>query len=117
MSESGIVPVETRGWNGRVFGEEEGGAIHIVGMHVDAAHYVHSRLHEQGECEGHLREHPHGHSHSHRIVHGDEEVEVRHIVISQVTSCYFSAICHILWVIRLMLAIYVIRQLLLILEK
>ncbi|KAL3500737.1 hypothetical protein ACH5RR_039830 [Cinchona calisaya] len=35
--ESGIVPAENEGLNGKVFGEEEGGAMHIVGMHAHAA--------------------------------------------------------------------------------
>ncbi|KAI3468129.1 hypothetical protein Pfo_024792 [Paulownia fortunei] len=86
VSESGIVPVETRGYNGKVFGEEEGGAMHIVGMHAHAAHHRHSHPQEQGACEGHLREdsHGHSHSHSHGIGSGDEEGGVRHIVVSQV---------------------------------
>lgn len=83
-SESGIVPVETRGPNAKVFGEEEGGAMHIVGMHAHAAHHRHSHSQEQGGCEGHRREDQHGHSHSHSFGSGDEEDSVRHIVVSQV---------------------------------
>ncbi|KAK6119565.1 hypothetical protein DH2020_046694 [Rehmannia glutinosa] len=73
VSESGIVPVETRGFNGKVFGEEEGGAMHIVGMHAHAAHHRHSHAQEQGACAGHVTEDSHGHSHSHGIGGGDEE--------------------------------------------
>lgn len=88
VSESGIIPVETRGYNGKVFGEEEGGAMHIVGMHAHAAHHRHSHPQEQGACEWHLREDSHGHSHSHSYGFGggDEEVSVRHIVVSQACS-------------------------------
>ncbi|KAL3844237.1 hypothetical protein ACJIZ3_001640 [Penstemon smallii] len=64
---------DTRGFNGEVFGEEEGGAMHIVGMHAHAAHHRHSHSKEHGACEGHK-------SHS----HGDEENGARHIVVSQV---------------------------------
>ncbi|KAK6161962.1 hypothetical protein DH2020_001803 [Rehmannia glutinosa] len=46
VSESGIVPVETRG---------------------------HSHAQEQGACAGHVTEDSHGHSHSHGIGGGDEE--------------------------------------------
>ncbi|KAK4412613.1 Fe(2+) transport protein 3, chloroplastic [Sesamum alatum] len=84
VSESGIVPVETRGSSGKVFGEEEGGAMHIVGMHAHAAHHRHSHSQEQGACQGHPSEDSHGHSHSHGIASGDEESGVRHIVVSQV---------------------------------
>ncbi|KAH6782986.1 zinc transporter [Perilla frutescens var. hirtella] len=85
-SESGIIPVETRGSTGKVFGEEEGGAMHIVGMHAHVAHHRHSHSQEQGACEGHQREDGHGHSHSHSFSFssGDEEDSVRHIVVSQV---------------------------------
>ncbi|KAG8375665.1 hypothetical protein BUALT_Bualt10G0123900 [Buddleja alternifolia] len=83
VSESGIgiVPVEGRGSTGKVFGEEDGGAMHIVGMHAHAAHHGHSHPQEQGACQGHDS---HGHSHSHGIGSGDEENGVRHIVVSQV---------------------------------
>ncbi|KAL2237093.1 UNVERIFIED_CONTAM: Fe(2+) transport protein 3, chloroplastic [Sesamum indicum] len=89
VSESGIVPVETRGYSGKVFGEEEGGAMHIVGMHAHAAHHRHSHSQEQGACQGHPREDSYGHSHSHGIGGGDEESGVRHIVVSQACSYLF----------------------------
>ncbi|KAL2517863.1 zinc transporter 4 precursor [Abeliophyllum distichum] len=82
VSESSIVPVETKAGNGTVFGEEEGGAMHIVGMHAHAAHHRHSHSQEKGACEGHTS--AHGHSHSHGIGGGDEEGGVRHVVVSQV---------------------------------
>ncbi|KAM7276266.1 hypothetical protein ACFE04_018132 [Oxalis oulophora] len=48
-AESGIVPVvERKDRNGKVFGEEEDGAIHIVGMHAHAAHHRHSHILELG---------------------------------------------------------------------
>ncbi|KAL2545015.1 zinc transporter 4 precursor [Forsythia ovata] len=82
VSESSIVSVERRAGNGKVFGEEEGGAMHIVGMHAHAAHHRHSHSQEKGACEGHMSSH--GHSHSHGIGGGDEEGGVRHVVVSQV---------------------------------
>ncbi|KAK4388750.1 Fe(2+) transport protein 3, chloroplastic [Sesamum angolense] len=92
VSESGIVPIETRGYSGKVFGEEEGGAMHIVGMHAHAAHHRHSHSQEHGACQGHLREDSHGHSHSHGIGGEDEEGGVRHIVVSQACSSLFHFI-------------------------
>nr|GMC49342.1 zinc transporter 4, chloroplastic-like [Ipomoea batatas] len=86
VSDTLIVPGETKGRNGKLFGEEEGGAIHIVGMHAHAAHHRHSHSQEAGACQGHTKEHSHGHSHSHShsFGHGDEENGVRHVVVSQV---------------------------------
>ncbi|KAJ8555528.1 hypothetical protein K7X08_013024 [Anisodus acutangulus] len=72
VSESAIVPVEPKTRNDKLFGEEESGAIHIVGMHAHAAHHRHSQSHE------------HGHSHSHSFGGGDEDGGVRHVVVSQV---------------------------------
>nr|GLL17190.1 zinc transporter 4, chloroplastic-like [Ipomoea trifida] len=46
VSDTLIVPGETKGRNGKLFGEEEGGAIHIVGMHAHAAHHRHSHSQE-----------------------------------------------------------------------
>lgn len=86
-SDSGIVPVvETKDWNGKVFGEEEGGGMHIVGMHAHAAHHRHNHPHGQYACEGQVKEpgHGHGHWHSHGFGDGDEEGGVRHVVVSQV---------------------------------
>ncbi|XP_047972410.1 zinc transporter 4, chloroplastic-like [Salvia hispanica] len=85
--ESGIVSVETSGHGAKVFGEEEGGVMHIVGMHAHAAHHRHSHSQEQGSCEGHRGEDLHGHSHSHSFNFrgGDgEDNTARHIVVSQV---------------------------------
>lgn len=90
--DSGISPVaEDKEWNGKVFGEEEGGGMHIVGMHAHAAHHTHSHPHGQDACEGHVRdqshgnEHGHGHGHSHGFEGGDDEDGgVRHVVVSQV---------------------------------
>ncbi|XP_059641168.1 zinc transporter 4, chloroplastic isoform X2 [Cornus florida] len=81
LESGGIVEVKER--NGKVFGEEEGGGMHIVGMHAHAAHHRHSHAHGQEACDGHLNEHSHGHSHG----FGDGEEEgggVRHVVVSQV---------------------------------
>ncbi|XP_027083375.1 zinc transporter 4, chloroplastic [Coffea arabica] len=78
--ESGIVPAENEGLNGKVFGEEEGGGMHIVGMHAHAAHHRHSHPQEQGACAGNKR----SHSHSHEIDDGNEEGSKRHVVVSQV---------------------------------
>ncbi|CAI9784866.1 unnamed protein product [Fraxinus pennsylvanica] len=82
ISESSIVPVERREGDETVFGEEEGGAMHIVGMHAHVAHHRHSHSQEKGACEGHSSSH--GHSHSHGIGGGDEDGGVRHVVVSQV---------------------------------
>ncbi|PON56360.1 Zinc/iron permease [Parasponia andersonii] len=91
--ESDIVPVvQAREWDGKVFGEEEGGGMHIVGMHAHAAHHRHNHPQEQGACDGHVRENSHGHGrgdghgrgHSHGFGDGDEEGGVRHAVVSQV---------------------------------
>ncbi|KAL3500734.1 hypothetical protein ACH5RR_039827 [Cinchona calisaya] len=84
LMESGIVPAENEGLNGKVFGEEEGGAMHIVGMHAHAAHHRHSHPQEHGACAGKKSDHSHGHSHSHGIDTGDEEGGKRHVVVSQV---------------------------------
>lgn len=83
-SESGIVPVENKGLNVKLFGEEEGGAMHIVGMHAHAAHHRHSHSQEQGACAGNLGIHSHGHSHPHSSTVEDEEGGKRHVVVSQV---------------------------------
>ncbi|VFQ82291.1 unnamed protein product [Cuscuta campestris] len=86
LSESAIAPVEIKGRNGMVFGEEEGGTIHIVGMHAHAAHHRHNHSQEVGACQGRTKEHSHGHSHSHShsIGHEDDENGARHVVVSQV---------------------------------
>ncbi|XP_073042584.1 zinc transporter 4, chloroplastic-like [Primulina eburnea] len=84
ISESGIIQAEPRGWKSKVFGEEEGGAMHIVGMHAHAAHHRHSHSQEEGACEGRIPEHSHGHSHSYGIGNGEDDAGIRHIVVSQV---------------------------------
>ena len=85
-SESGIVPVvEVKDLNRKVFGEEESGGMHIVGMRAHAAHHRHSHPHGHDRCHGGVKaEHPHGHSHSHGIENDDEDGGVRHVVVSQV---------------------------------
>ncbi|KAL5539964.1 hypothetical protein UlMin_045187, partial [Ulmus minor] len=85
--ESGIVPVLVK--EIKVFGEEESGGMHIVGMHAHAAHHRHSHPQEQGACVNHVREQSHGHGSGHGHSHGlgdgdDEESGVRHVVVSQV---------------------------------
>lgn len=89
VSEFGIVPVEKKRGSAKVFGEEEGGAMHIVGMRAHAAHHRHSHRQEEGACEGRVKEHAHGHSHSHAISGWDEEGGLRHIVVSQVNIFLF----------------------------
>ncbi|XP_022750092.1 zinc transporter 4, chloroplastic-like isoform X2 [Durio zibethinus] len=86
-SESAIVPVvEGKDWNGKVFGEEEGGGMHIVGMHAHAAHHRHSHPHGQDGCDGLLRSrgHEHDHGHEHGFGGGDADNGVRHVVVSQI---------------------------------
>ncbi|KAL1532574.1 TPR repeat-containing protein zip4, variant 2 [Salvia divinorum] len=86
-SESGIVPIETRA---KVFGEEEGGAMHIVGMHAHAAHHRHSHSREHGSCDGHRVEDQHGHSHLHSF--GFEDNTARHIVVLELGIVSHSVI-------------------------
>ncbi|KAF3655672.1 Fe(2+) transport protein 3, chloroplastic [Capsicum annuum] len=81
VSESAIVPVDPKPRNEKLFGEEEGGAIHIVGIHAHAAHHRHNHSQEHGDVREHS--HAHGHSHSHSFGGGDEEGGVRHVVVSQ----------------------------------
>ncbi|XWS70249.1 hypothetical protein CRYUN_Cryun03dG0032500 [Craigia yunnanensis] len=83
-SESGIIQVV----EGKVFGEEEGGGMHIVGMHAHAAHHRHSHPNGQDGCDGLLRsrghEHDHGHGHGHGHGGEDDDNGVRHVVVSQI---------------------------------
>lgn len=96
--EYGILPVEeVKERNGKVFGEEEGGGMHIVGMHAHAAHHRHSHPQGQDACDGHVKDHSdghghgHGHAHSHGLEDDDgEEGGVRHVVVSQVIFPLFS---------------------------
>ncbi|XVF48665.1 hypothetical protein PTKIN_Ptkin03bG0208300 [Pterospermum kingtungense] len=92
-SESGIIQVVEAG---KVFGEEESGGMHIVGMHAHAAHHRHSHPNGLDGCDGLLRsrghehdhDHGHGHSHGHGHEHGfgggDDDSGVRHVVVSQI---------------------------------
>ncbi|KAI3703689.1 hypothetical protein L1987_73883 [Smallanthus sonchifolius] len=73
-SESLIVPLVAN--EHEVFGEEDGGGIHIVGMHVHAAHHSHN--HKE------VTEHSEGHSHGFGGGDDDDEGAVRHVVVSQV---------------------------------
>nr|XP_017230985.1 PREDICTED: zinc transporter 4, chloroplastic isoform X2 [Daucus carota subsp. sativus] len=85
-----IVSAEVNESSGKLFGEEAGGGMHIVGMHAHAAHHSHNHSHGQGACEGHSQDRPdslshsHSHSHSHGFGSGDEENNIRHVVVSQV---------------------------------
>ncbi|KAF7139196.1 hypothetical protein RHSIM_Rhsim07G0142200 [Rhododendron simsii] len=82
--ESGVVEVKDSN-GGKVFGEEEGGGMHIVGIHAHAAHHSHNHSHGKDACEGHMTQHSHGsHGHSHGFGDGEEEGGVRHVVVSQV---------------------------------
>ncbi|XP_028807025.1 zinc transporter 4, chloroplastic isoform X2 [Neltuma alba] len=87
--ESGIVPViEVKDLSGKVFGEEDGGGMHIVGMHAHAAHHRHNHPQGHDACHGGFKEQSHvtGHGHSHSHGFGDDEDEngARHVVVSQV---------------------------------
>ncbi|CAJ1973534.1 unnamed protein product [Sphenostylis stenocarpa] len=82
----------------KVFGEEESGGMHIVGMHAHAAHHGHNHPHGHDSCHGigsdkeqddaHAQSHGHGQGHSHAHAHSNilegEETDVRHVVVSQV---------------------------------
>ncbi|TYJ32578.1 hypothetical protein E1A91_A05G045000v1 [Gossypium mustelinum] len=92
-SEFGTVPVlEGRDLHAKVFGAEEGGGMHIVGMHAHAAHHRHSHPHGQDGCdwllrsrgheEGHQQGHSHGHGHDFGVEDGDNGR--RHVVVSQI---------------------------------
>ncbi|XVE97676.1 hypothetical protein REPUB_Repub03eG0039500 [Reevesia pubescens] len=98
-SESGIVPVvEVKDLSGQVFGEEEGGGMHIVGMHAHAAHHRHSHPHGQDKCDGLLRsrghehEHDHGHGHEHGFGGEDDDNGVRHVVVSQLMLAWGESV-------------------------
>ena len=64
--------------NNKVFGEEEGGGMHIVGIRAHAAHHRHSHSNGLGTCDGHA--HGHGQAHGHQDVGNG----ARHVVVSQV---------------------------------
>ncbi|GMH10776.1 hypothetical protein Nepgr_012617 [Nepenthes gracilis] len=89
LSDSGIVPVDrvdAKGKDGKVFGEEENGGMHIVGIYAHAtSHQGHNHPPSQGRrtCDRHvLDESVHGHGHGPR--RGDEGSVSRHAVVSQV---------------------------------
>ncbi|KAJ6862608.1 zinc transporter 4 [Populus alba x Populus x berolinensis] len=90
--ESGIIPIvevkELNGSSGKVFGEEEHGGMHIVGMHAHAAHHRHNHSHGQDGCDGLVSSRDHGHAHGSGHEHGhgegDEESGLRHVVVSQI---------------------------------
>ncbi|XP_061951976.1 zinc transporter 4, chloroplastic-like [Populus nigra] len=95
--ESGIVPIievkELNGSSGKVFGEEEHGGMHIVGMHAHAAHHRHNHPHGQDACDGLVSSRDHGHAHGSGHEHGHEHGEsdvtdvesgLRHVVVSQI---------------------------------
>nr|BAD13506.1 Zn/Cd transporter homolog [Thlaspi japonicum] len=83
-----VVPVAgEEGNDEKVFGEEDSGGIHIVGIHAHAAHHTHNHTQGQSSCDGHSKidiGHAHGHGHGHS--HGGLELGngARHVVVSQV---------------------------------
>ncbi|CAF2075816.1 fe(2+) transport protein 3, chloroplastic [Brassica napus] len=78
-----VVPVVAEGGDDddKVFGEEDNGGIHIVGIHAHAAHHTHSH----GSCDGHQKIDI-GHAHGHGHAHGGLELGsgARHVIVSQV---------------------------------
>lgn len=70
---------------GKVFEDEETGAMHNVGIHTQGSYHKHAHPDGHQVCDGHLladsQEHSHGHSHG---FGGDAEGGARHAVISQV---------------------------------
>lgn len=88
--ESGLLSVDRKEWNVKVFGEEEGGGMHIVGMHAHAAHHRHNHPYGREACEGKVREPPYSHGYDHIHAHspgfggGDEDSGLRHVIVSQV---------------------------------
>ncbi|CAL5204852.1 unnamed protein product [Lathyrus oleraceus] len=85
VEEQARVGTLEEGIAGKVFGEEESGGMHIVGMHAHAAHHRHHHAHGNEACDGHgIMKEEHGHSHAHALGTADEETDVRHVVVSQV---------------------------------
>ncbi|XP_023002737.1 zinc transporter 4, chloroplastic-like [Cucurbita maxima] len=80
--EAGILPAADS--NVKVFGEEDGGGMHIVGMHAHAAQHRHSHPQGKEACDGHVTLHDHAHGHSHGLDGDDDESGVRHVVVSQI---------------------------------
>ncbi|KAK7360244.1 hypothetical protein VNO77_02227 [Canavalia gladiata] len=72
-------------WNGgKVFGEEESGGMHIVRMHAHVVHHKHNHPHGNYACHGISGLKEQGHAHAHvDIEEGEEEIDVRHVVVSQ----------------------------------
>ncbi|KAK7314874.1 hypothetical protein VNO77_33402 [Canavalia gladiata] len=73
-------------WNGgKVFGEEENGGMYIVGMHAHVAHHKHNHPCGNDACHGigGLKEQGYANAHV-DIEEGEEETDVRHVVVSQV---------------------------------
>ncbi|CDY54583.1 BnaCnng27370D [Brassica napus] len=80
-----VVPVVADGVNDdKVFGEEDSGGIHIVGIHAHSAHHTHCHLQGHGSCDGYHKLDI-GHAHDHGHSHGGLELGsgARHIVVSQ----------------------------------
>ncbi|PIA43045.1 hypothetical protein AQUCO_02000473v1 [Aquilegia coerulea] len=76
--------IEEGDHDGKVFGEEEGGGMHIVGIHAHAAHHRHNHSHGKNACDGHSLK-----GHSHGFGNGEEDEDhqpgsVRHVVVSQI---------------------------------
>ncbi|KAI3845544.1 hypothetical protein MKX03_019693 [Papaver bracteatum] len=71
--------------NSKVFGEEEGGGMHIVGMRAHAAHHSHNHMQGKDACDSHAVIDEHGHGHSHGFGDEDGMAEgIRHVVVSQI---------------------------------
>ncbi|PIA64324.1 hypothetical protein AQUCO_00100064v1 [Aquilegia coerulea] len=74
--------------NERTFGEEEGGGIHIVGIHAHAAHHTHNHPSGPEARQGQVsHEHSHGHmshGHSHGFSDHNDEPPMRHVVVAQI---------------------------------
>lgn len=83
VDEQARVGTSEEGNVGKVFGEEESGGMHIVGMHAHAAHHRHNHPHGDA-CDGGGIVKEHGHDHSHALIAANEETDVRHVVVSQV---------------------------------
>ncbi|KAL0667946.1 hypothetical protein Bca4012_030650 [Brassica carinata] len=94
-----VVPVVADGVNDdKVFGEEDSGGIHIVGIHAHSAHHTHCHLQGHGSCDGYHKLDI-GHAHDHGHSHGGLELGsgARHIVVSQfktnsatIMACFFA---------------------------
>ncbi|KAJ4951926.1 hypothetical protein NE237_028758 [Protea cynaroides] len=91
-----IVPVaeQAEDTDKKVFGEEERGGMHIVGIHAHGAQHGHSHPHGQYGCNGDVEgEGSHSHGHSHGFGDGDEEGGgVRRVIVSQILE--FGIVSH-----------------------